>query len=141
MKREELQVDDGLLCLSINGKYEAVFNPTDVGFVERIFTVFDALDQRQGELEKRINSAESREIFGIAREVDAEMRQQVDGVIGAGACAALFGDMNVYAYADGLPVWANLLLAVLDRCETELVTQQKQTNPRLEKYTAKYRKK
>ena len=29
MRREELELDDGLLCLSINGKSEIIFNPTD----------------------------------------------------------------------------------------------------------------
>lgn len=141
MKREELTLDDGLLCLSINGKSETIFNPTDFGFVEKIFHVFDVLDGKQSKLEAQIKSAEPRKIFEIAREADTEMRELVDGVMGAGTCAAQFGDVNVYAYAEGLPLWCNLLFAVMDRCDEELVAQQKKTNPRLEKYTAKYRKK
>ena len=140
MKREELTIDDGLVCLSINGKSETVFNPTDFGFIERLFRVFDTLEGKQSEMEAQIKAAEPRKVFEIARSADAEMRDLVDGVMGAGTCAAQFGDMNVYAYAEGLPVWANLLLAVMDRCEGEMVAQQKLTRPRLEKYTAKYHK-
>lgn len=140
MKREELEIDDGLICLSINGKSETVFNPTDFGFIERLFHVIDVLDSKQAALEARIKSSQPKDIFKIARECDSEMREMLDGVMGAGTSAAQFGDMNVYAYAEGFPVWANLLLAVLDRCETEMVTQQQLTHPRLEKYTAKYKK-
>lgn len=141
MKREELTLDDGILCLAINGKCEIVFNPTDFCFIERVFHIFDALDAKQGDMERRIREAQPREIFEIAREADAEMRELLDGLLGPGTCSALFGDVNVYAYSDGLPLWCNLLFAVTDRCETELVDQQKQTNPRLAKYTAKYQKK
>ena len=141
MKREELELDDGLLCLSINGKSETVFNPTDIGFIEKIYKVFDSLTEKQDTMEARVKSAAPREIFDVARKADAEMREMVDGVMGAGTCESQFGDMNVFAYAQGLPVWANLLFAVMDRCELELSAQQKLTTPRMEKYTAKYRKK
>lgn len=140
MRREELTLDDGLVCLSINGKCETIFNPTDLGFIEKLFDVFDSLERRQKDLEARINDSEPRAVFQIAREADAEMRELIDGLMGPGTCAALYGDMNVYSRAQGLPVWANLLFSVMDRCETETVTQQKQMRPALEKYTAKYAK-
>ena len=140
MRREEITLDDGLVCLSINGKSETVFNPTDLGFIEKLFLAFDSLEAKQKALEEKIGSAEPREVFRIARDADADMRELVDGVMGAGTCAAQFGDMNVYARAGGLPVWANLLFAVMDLCETESVSQQKQMRPALEKYAAKYAK-
>lgn len=48
--------------------------------------------------------------------------------------------MNVYALADGLPVWMNLMLAVLDVVDAKLAQENERANPRLEKYLAKYRK-
>lgn len=145
MRREELELDDGLLCLSINGKSETIFNPTDAGFIEKLFHVFETLDAKQNALETRIKAAQQneqhRELFKIVREADAEMRKLVDDVMGAGTCDAQFGAVNVYAYAGGLPLWANLLLAVLDRCEAEMVQQQKAMHARLTKYTEKYQKK
>lgn len=141
MRREEITVDDGLVCLSINGKSETVFNPTDIGFIERLFYVFDTLDGKQTEWEAKKKNAAPREIFDIARAADAEMRELVDGVMGAGTCDAQFCDMSVFAMAEGLPVWANLLFAIIDRCKAEAVEQQKLSRPRLAKYTAKYGKK
>lgn len=139
MRREELTVDDGLLCLSINGKSETIFNPTDMGFVEKLYGVFEELDRRQSAMEAAIRSTEPKEVFRLCREADAEMRRLVDSVMGEGTCAAQFGDVNVYAYAEGLPLWSNLLFAVLERCESEVETQL--SHPRLEKYRAKYGKK
>ena len=141
MRREELDLDDGLLCLSINGKSEIIFNPTDYGFIERLVDAFEQASELQSELERKVKSSEPRAVFDIARDFDGRMRQLVDAVAGAGTCDAQFGAMNVYAYADGLPVWCNLLFAILDRCESDVVTQQKQMHPRLEKYAAKYKKK
>ena len=62
----------------------------------------------------------------------------MDGVFGAPVCDALFGCMNVYAMADGLPVWCNLMLAVMDEIDTTFAREQKATNARITKYTKKY---
>lgn len=140
MERRELTIPDGRVCLSINGAFDLVYNPTDINFVEKLFRVFDELDGKQKTMEAEVKAAEQREIFDISRRADAEMRTMIDGVLGEGACAALWGDINSYAYADGLPLWANLLLAVMDECDAGFVQQQKLMRPRMEKYTAKYRK-
>ena len=69
------------------------------------------------------------------------MRTAIDKLLGEDVCAKAFGRMNVYAYADGLPVWANFMFALLDECDTAFVREQKATNPRLKKYLDKYKKK
>lgn len=48
--------------------------------------------------------------------------------------------MNVYALANGLAVWCNLMLAVMDEVDSTYAREQKATNPRIAKYTAKYQK-
>ena len=52
----------------------------------------------------------------------------------------LFGGMNVYALANGLPVWCNLMLAVMDEIDSSFAREQKATNPKLQKYLNKYQK-
>ena len=42
--------------------------------------------------------------------------------------------------ADGFPIWANFMLAIIDQFEGEFAEQKKKTNPRIQKYTAKYNK-
>lgn len=138
----EIRFDTGLTTYSINGSVEVSFNATDSDFVERLYQVFDRLDKRQSEYENQVQKmANKAEIFDIMRARDKEMRSDIDGLFGADVCEAVFGHMNVFALAEGLPVWCNLLLAVMDQIDTAFSKEQKATNPRLNKYLAKYSKK
>lgn len=138
----ELQVATGLQSYTINGTTEILFNATDSDFVERLFHVFYKVDGKQRHYQERVaKMSDNREVFAFMREVDAEIRQEIDGLFDAPVCAPVFGRMNVFALADGLPVWANLLLAILDQVDTTFAREQKATNPRIQKYTAKWNKK
>ena len=129
------------MTYSINGACEVSFNPTDSNFVERLYTTFEELDRKQDEYKAQVEKlSDKREIFDYVHERDAEMRGMIDGLFAMPVCDALFGNMNVYAIANGLPVWCNFLLAVMDEVDTTFTKEQKATNPRIAKYTAKYQK-
>lgn len=138
---KELGFETGLVSYSLNGKCEIAFNPTDSNFVKRLFDAFEFLDGKQEAYKAEIEKlSDKKRIFEVARERDAEMREVIDGVFGFAVCDTLFGSMNVYALAGGLPVWCNLMLAVMDEVDTAFAREQKQTNTRITKYTAKYHK-
>lgn len=140
MQTKEMAFDDGLVQFNVNGKASVIFNPTDSSFVEKLFNAFDTLDKRQDSYKAEIEKvADRREIFEVARRRDAEMREIIDGVF-VSVSQELFGNMNVYAMAGGLPVWCNFLLSVIDEVDTTFAREQKATNPRIQKYTAKYHK-
>jgi hypothetical protein len=141
MESKKLSFADGLVSYDLNGKFELTFNPTDSAFVERLFNTFDALDKKQEEYRAEVEKADRREVFEIARKRDAEMRDMIDSALDAPVCDAVFGRMNVYALADGLPAWANLLLAIMDEIDTSFSREQKQTNIRIRKYSEKYKRK
>lgn len=136
-----LNFETGLVTFDLNGKIKVTFNPTDSTFVKRLFDAFEYLDQRheayRSEVEKM---ADKKQIFDFTRERDREMREVIDDVFEMPVCAALFGNMNVYAMANGLPVWCNFMLAIMDEIDTTFAREQKATNPRIAKYTAKYHK-
>lgn len=137
----ELQFSTGIVTYSLNGKADVTFNPTDTAFVEKLYETFNALDEKQEAYKAEVeNLKDQRQIFDIARTRDAEMREMIDGVFNTPVCEAVFGHMNVYALADGLPVWANLLFAIIDEIDTDFSRQQKLTNTRITKYTQKYHK-
>lgn len=140
MEAKSLNFATGIVEYNINDACTLSFNPTDANFAERLFDTFDKLDEKQEAYKAEIEKAQSREIFSITRRRDAEMREMLDSALGAPVCASVFGGMNVYAYADGLPVWANLLLAVIDEMDNSFAREQKLTNPRVNKYLAKYQK-
>lgn len=138
---KELNVAAGLETFKINGVCEVVFCPTDPVFVEKLYNVFDSLDQKQEAYAEEIQKAQKHEIFTIARKRDAELREMVNEVFGFDICSAVFGSVSVCAMADGLPLWSNLMLAVMDEVDSSFEREQKRTNPRIEKYTAKYHQK
>lgn len=137
---KELNVAAGLETFKINGVCEVAFCPTDPIFVEKLYNVFDSLDRKQEAYAAEIEKAQKREIFDIARRRDAELREMVNDVFGFDICSAVFGSVSVCALSDGLPLWANLMLAIMEEVDSGFEREQKLTNPRIEKYTAKYRK-
>ena len=137
----EIRFETGVKAYTLNDRCEIYFNPTDSFFVESLFNVFNDLDKKQDAYREEVEkTADNVEVFRIARKRDAEMREALDGVLGLGVCKAVFGDVNVYALAQGVPLWANLLLAIVEELDTAFAREQKAVNPRISKYTKKYHK-
>lgn len=135
----ELQFDTGLVSYNLNGGVEVAFDPTDTFFIARVFSTFDLLEEKQQEYDKGRKSVKSnRELFELSKKMDAEMREAIDAAFGKPVCEDLFGWMNVYAIADGLPVWCNLIFAIIDLFDEAVTRETAKTNPRLEKYLKKY---
>jgi acylphosphatase len=139
---KEIVFETGLVTYSLNGKCEVTFNPTDSNFVKRLYEAFEHLDKRQEAYQKEIDGIkDQKKIFDIAESRDREMREIVDSVFGADVCDKLVGDTNIYALANGLPIWCNLMLSIMDEIDTSFAREQKVTNTRIAKYTSKYHKK
>lgn len=138
---KELNFDSGLVSYSINGKCEVSFNPADRSFTERFYNTFDELGKIQDNYSKKAEELkEPTEAFALARQRDEEMSNVLDGLFGVPVCAAVFGDMSLCAFANGFPVWLNLMLVILDEIEANIGDIQKQADPRIAKYKAKYQK-
>lgn len=128
---KSLKFDTGLVEYDINGVAKVSFNPTDETFVHNLEGTFGRLDGLQGKLS-------DGEGFGSFVGLDKEMREAVDGLLGAGVSDALFPNMNCYAIADGLPVWMNLMLALLDEVSEAYEREFGKTDRRVRAHKAKY---
>ena len=137
---KQLQISTGIKTYDLNGKVELSFNPSDAFYIEGVYKAFEELDKKQEAYKAEVEKAQKREIFDIARRWDAEMREMVDNALGTPVCDALFGRMNVYALADGLPLWANLLLSIMDEMDAGVAAERQKTDARIAKYTKKYHK-
>lgn len=137
---QELNISTGLVTYRVNDACEVTINPTDVAFVEKLYSVFEELDKKQEEYKTEINAAEKREVFHVADRMNTELREMVNGVFGMDICSAVFGNMSVCAMADGLPLWANLLLGFMDVVDDSFINEQKKTSARITKYSSKYHK-
>ena len=141
---EVIRFETGIQEFDLNGKKTVYFSPTDMNFIETVFNVAERLDQREAEFQKQLEAMTEEDepkIFDLGRQHDAEIREEINGIFGEDICTPVFGSLNVFALADGLPIWANLLFAIIDKLDDEFVKQKEKTNPRLAKYTAKYSKK
>lgn len=137
-----LNFETGIVTYSINGKHEVHFNPTDYNMIERLFDTIETLDERQERYSAELEAAQdNRAAFEVVRKVDAEMRAEIDKVLGEGVADGVFEGMNVCALAGGMPVWANLLLALYDVIQSVTEREVKTTSPRVQKYTQRYAKK
>lgn len=138
----DIRFETGVMSFNLNDAISVEFNPTDSVFVEKIYNTFEELDGKQSAYKAEVERcADKKEIFNIARRRDQEMRDMIDELFGKPVCAALFGGMNIYALADGLPVWCNLMLAVIDQIDTTFSREQRQTNAKIKKYMDKWNKK
>ena len=117
------------------------FNPTDTFFVERLYNTFCEIDKKDGAFHARVDKlADKEEVFQLGHESDAEIREMINAIFGEDICTPVIGGMCIWAWADGMPVWANILLAIMDEIDTTFAREQKATNPRIKKYTEKYKK-
>lgn len=76
--------------------------------------------------------------FEYVRQRDAEVSDGVDRLFGEGAAAAVFQGHSAHAMAEGLPLWTNFFLAVIDTVPEEMSKQIRASKPRVEKYLKKY---
>lgn len=136
----ELKFETGLVSYSLNGKCDVQFNPADGEFVERFYSAFEALGQLQDEYGKKEHPDAPGEYFSLFRERDSKMVKIIDDLFGAPVCEAVFDGVSICAFADGFPVWMNLMVAIADVMLDNLDDVEKKMDPRVEKYTAKYKK-
>ena len=137
---KQLNFSTGLEEYSLNDRVTVRFNPTDAGFLERLTGLYAKLDALQEEVSALQESTPDEEVFPLARDLDARMRALLDDFFGTPVCDGLFGSMNLFASANGLPVWANLLLAVTEEVEGAMQGELSAREARIAKYTAKYKK-
>ena len=136
-----LTFNDGLQDYLLAGKVAVSFNPTDMNFLERLSRAFSELDALQEEVrQSREIITDDREVFPIARELDGKMRAILNDLFGKEICEPLFGSMNLFASSGGLPVWANLILAITDEVQNAMQGELAAREKRIARYVEKYQK-
>lgn len=100
----------GNITLTINDDPDKVisFNPNDVGFVERFYTMVDCVNAKEEECKASIAEIQkdksldslglpvaARKATALTAEMCRFMRGQIDGLFGAGTSQTVFGDVNV----------------------------------------------
>ena len=140
-----LKIDTGIQEYDLNGAVKVHFNPTDASFIQKLYDKMVEMDSKQAEYKAGMDAIapdDGKAIFAFMKEKDADMRAAIDSVFDVPVCDALFNEMNVFAMTtDGLPVWANLFLAIIDLCDTSQVELKGKASAKVNQYLNKYQKK
>lgn len=133
-----LKINIGEKEYRLNDKCTVHFNPSDPAFANRLYTALDELQKKQEARNNDVEKMSARETFDWFNQMDKEMRETIDGVFEQPICKELFGSVSVYAIADGVPLWMNLMLAIMDELDESIKREKVFHNERLAKYTKKY---
>ncbi len=141
---QNLNINLGVKEYSLNDRVTVSFNPTDMAFTERLTRAFEELEELQEkarDLVAGIDGDDPRPLFADLRAIDSEMRQAVDRLFEQDVSDALFQGVRLYAASEGLPVWNNLLLALVDEIDSAYKREKRAMDERIRKYTERYEKK
>ena len=141
---KNMNINLGVEEYSLNDRVTVSFNPTDMAFAERVATAFEeleALQEQAKDLVASIGGDDPRPLFRDLRAIDAEMRKAVDKLFEQEVSEELFGDVRLYAASQGLPVWNNLLLALVEEIDDAYKREKKAMDARIRKYTERFEKK
>ena len=136
----ELNFANGVQSYTVNGVEDALrLNPTDAEMLQKIYLAMKDLEGKQKERAKVGKRSEDiEETFSLLHALDQEMRGVLDGLFGDGLCEKIFGEMSLYASADGLPVWENFILAVIDLFDDSVKREAALSDKRIQKHVQKY---
>lgn len=126
----------------VNDAVSITFNPASGQFAEAFLAKMDEftkLTEKAEEETKRL-SGDKQAVFEIGRELDHKIAEGIDQLFGAGVSAALFPWGPATAWAEGLPVWVNFCMAILEEMERATESQKQQTDPRIAKYVERYKR-
>ena len=116
--------------------YETAEALRDLDRLSRAFSELDSLQEEVRSTREKIT--DDREVFPIARELDGKMRTILNELFGKEICEPLFGSVNLFASSGGLPLWANLLLAITDEVQGAMKGELDAREKRIAKYVEKY---
>lgn len=128
-----LNFDTGLVEYDLNGAATVSFNPTDESFTSKLYDAFGRLDG----LQEALSGESAGDVLKRFGDLDAEMRATIDGLLGEGVADATI-PMNCYSIANGLPVWCNLMLALLDEVTEAYEREFGKTDGRIKAHGEKF---
>lgn len=138
---KELNINTGLVEYKLAEGCTVLINPTDSEFAGKLLSTYDVLEAKQTEYTEVLKTEkDSRVVFEKARQINHEIREVINDLFGKDICTPICGTMSIYALADGMPIWANILLVFIDEMTDVLDDEQKKSKARISKYTKKYHK-
>lgn len=136
---EKLNIDLGIKEYELCDGLTISFNPTDMELLNKIMECFQELQVEEETRRDRIAKiTDYKEMYEEYAEMDRLFREKLNDLFGKDICTPLIGDINIYARGNGLPIWANIIIAIIDEFDDSIKEQDKIGKARIDKYTKKY---
>lgn len=126
---------------NIDGKIVLRFNPADATFVKNFNAAFKALAEAQSELAEAAKNADDETFFDVSAATNTKLRGILNDLFGEDICTPIWGTMDLTALSDGLPLWFNFMMALIDEIDADMENVKDIRSARLDAYLAKYKKK
>lgn len=139
---KQLNVDMGLRSYNLNDGPEVIhFNPTSAEFANKILKTVERC-QKISESSRVSESDDLDTMLAKLEKVSSEIRAAIDDAFDEPVSEKVFGKSGgVLSIADGLPVWMNFLMAVIDEIDANISSGDRKAGERMRYYKDKYEKK
>ena len=133
----ELNFQTGQKTYTVNGGAQITFEPADVKFANAVIAAFGhCFDiSKAANITKDMSLDESYE---ATVKLESDIREEINRAFGYDVCTKVFPNMSAIAVADGLPVWANFIMAIVDEIDSNVFEGQANGRQRVQKYIDKY---
>ena len=131
----------GIIELPVNGSRTIKFNPTDINFIEILYSMLAKVESIERDKNKKLTKTEESKQFDVHRLASKRMEDAVDSVFGDGFCKDVFCGISLLAVNEdtGLFLLEELVLLIVDRMDQSVMSAAKKRNATIAKYTAKYK--
>lgn len=113
------------------------FDPCDSEFANKVVIAFRNSNKIQGALSKD-HMQDMDQLLTEIQKMNADIRQEIDNAFGEPVCDKACCGSSPTAISDGLPVWMNFLMAVIDEIDANMPEGEKRSRARVQQYMDKY---
>lgn len=131
-----LNFQTGKRPYTVNDGAVIYFDPSDAQFAGRIIKAFQNCSKIQNNGTSQ--PADIDELVAATEKMVLNIKTEIDGAFGDQVCDKVFGGSSPIAIADGLPVWTNFLMAVIDEIDRNTPDDQARTKARVQQYMTHY---
>lgn len=113
------------------------FDPCDSEFANKVVVAFRNCHKIQKSFpEKPFEDLDEQLAF--IQKMNADIREEIDKAFDAEVCTKACCGSSPISISDGLPVWMNFLMAVIDEIDANMPEGEKRSRARVQQYMDKY---
>ena len=113
------------------------FDPCDAEFANKVILAVRNCQKIQSSFPKE-PMGDLDEQLSFIQKMNADIRQEIDTAFGEPVAEKACCGSSPSAISDGLPVWMNFLMAVIDEIDANMPEGEKRSRARVQQYMDKY---